>query len=239
MKDVLDNQKDQQFLVEQRLTITRFHFEIRQGSINLAKKCCPESFWTDLISQGGEFGKEKFLIADLEDLEKFDASEIHPRRINAKEMLITQKMMNSNSQQHSKIVTVNEIRDTQGAKFSIENFLRNPGVLFFERRYQSWSKTQHLSSRSRERHLWPPIPMSPVEGDGASCPPSATSAFQKTTSRTNELRTASKQGATSCEATACACSWNAAPSRSFLSSLAEASSAPKASAAPSSFAHRG
>ena len=31
------------------------------------------------------------LIADLEDLEKFDASEIYPRRINAKEVLISQK----------------------------------------------------------------------------------------------------------------------------------------------------
>ena len=31
------------------------------------------------------------MIADLEDLEKLDASEIHPRRINAKEVLIRQK----------------------------------------------------------------------------------------------------------------------------------------------------
>ena len=31
------------------------------------------------------------LIADLEDLEKLDASEIYPRRINAKEALISKK----------------------------------------------------------------------------------------------------------------------------------------------------
>ena len=31
------------------------------------------------------------LIADLEDLEKLDASNIYPRRINAKEVLIRQK----------------------------------------------------------------------------------------------------------------------------------------------------
>ena len=35
----------------------------------------------------GEFGKE-ILIAVLKDLEKLDASEIYPRRINAKEKLI-------------------------------------------------------------------------------------------------------------------------------------------------------
>ena len=31
------------------------------------------------------------MIADLEDLEKLDASEIYPRVINAKEVLISQK----------------------------------------------------------------------------------------------------------------------------------------------------
>ena len=36
--------------------------------------------------------KGDILTADLEDLEKLDASEIYPRRINAKEVLIRQKM---------------------------------------------------------------------------------------------------------------------------------------------------
>ena len=31
------------------------------------------------------------LIADIEELENLDASEIHPRRLNAKEVLITQR----------------------------------------------------------------------------------------------------------------------------------------------------
>ena len=35
--------------------------------------------------------KGDILIADLEDLEKLDASDIYPRRINAKEVLIRQK----------------------------------------------------------------------------------------------------------------------------------------------------
>ena len=44
--------------------------------------------WTD---QGGKFGEEIFLIANLEDLEKLDASDLYLRRINAKEVLIRQK----------------------------------------------------------------------------------------------------------------------------------------------------
>ena len=35
--------------------------------------------------------KRDILTADLEDLEKLDASEIYPRRINAKELLISQE----------------------------------------------------------------------------------------------------------------------------------------------------
>ena len=38
----------------------------------------------------GEIWKGDTLVADMEDLEKFDASEIYPRRINAKEILIRQ-----------------------------------------------------------------------------------------------------------------------------------------------------
>ena len=46
-----------------------------------------------------EFGKEIFWLRILEDLEKLDASEIYPRRINAKEVLISQKKeMNQYSQ---------------------------------------------------------------------------------------------------------------------------------------------
>ena len=35
--------------------------------------------------------EEDILIADFEELGKYDASEIYPRRLNAKEVLITQK----------------------------------------------------------------------------------------------------------------------------------------------------
>ena len=39
----------------------------------------------------GRIWKVKILIADIEELENMDASEIHPRGIDAKEVLISQK----------------------------------------------------------------------------------------------------------------------------------------------------
>ena len=45
----------------------------------------------ELSSSAGGFWKGDILISDLEDLGKLDASEIHPLRINAKEVLIPQK----------------------------------------------------------------------------------------------------------------------------------------------------
>ena len=40
---------------------------------------------------GVEFWDENVLVAEIEELEKLDASETYPRRLNAKEVLITQK----------------------------------------------------------------------------------------------------------------------------------------------------
>ena len=45
--------------------------------------------WTGFVRGG--IWDEDILIAEIEDLEKLDASEICPRRPNAKEVLITQK----------------------------------------------------------------------------------------------------------------------------------------------------
>ena len=54
------------------------------------KKALPGIFLGyELIA--GEIWKGDILIADLEELEKLDASEIYPRRIKAKEVLVTQK----------------------------------------------------------------------------------------------------------------------------------------------------
>ena len=57
---------------------------------SIGKKVLPGIFLGyELIAVG--IWKGDILIADLEDLEKLDASEIYPRRIKAKEVLISQK----------------------------------------------------------------------------------------------------------------------------------------------------
>ena len=50
-----------------------------------------ESFTRNLSRLCFDRGKGDILIADIEELEKLDASEIYPRRLNAKEVLITHK----------------------------------------------------------------------------------------------------------------------------------------------------
>ena len=61
-------------------------------------KVLPGIFLGCALIAGG-ICKGDILIADIEELEKTDASDMYPRRINAKEMLIRQKkMMNSSSQ---------------------------------------------------------------------------------------------------------------------------------------------
>ena len=54
------------------------------------KKVLPGIFLGYELTAGRNW-KGDILVADLEDLEKFDASEIYPRRINAKDVLITHK----------------------------------------------------------------------------------------------------------------------------------------------------
>ena len=49
-----------------------------------------ESFW-DMLCVAGGIGEEDILTAEIEELEKLDASEIILRQLNAKEFLITQK----------------------------------------------------------------------------------------------------------------------------------------------------
>ena len=49
-----------------------------------------ESFW-DMLCSRVRIWEKDFLIAEIEELKKLDASETYPRRLNAKEVLITQK----------------------------------------------------------------------------------------------------------------------------------------------------
>ena len=47
------------------------------------------NLFKDMLCSGwrGEFWEEDILIAEIEESEKLDASEIYPRRLNAKEVL--------------------------------------------------------------------------------------------------------------------------------------------------------
>ena len=83
VKDDSENQsKDQQFLLEQWLNIILLHQKIWQESITR------NLLGYELIAGG--IWKGDVLIADLEDLEKLDASDFSPRRVNAKEVFIDQ-----------------------------------------------------------------------------------------------------------------------------------------------------
>ena len=55
-------------------------------STNLERKSYLE-FSSDMLCSRGEFGKEIFLVADIEELDHLDASEIQVRRHNAKEKI--------------------------------------------------------------------------------------------------------------------------------------------------------
>ena len=55
------------------------------------KKCLPGFFFPGHALIAGGIWKGDFLIVDIQELENLDASKINPRRLNAKEVLITQR----------------------------------------------------------------------------------------------------------------------------------------------------
>ena len=86
-KDVLDNLfKDQSFCLVHWLSITLFLRRISQESINLERTSYLECS-SDMLCTRGGIWKGDVLIADLEELETMDASEIYPIRLNAKEVI--------------------------------------------------------------------------------------------------------------------------------------------------------
>ena len=87
MKNVLvHHSKDQSFRLVQWLSITLFLRKTSQESINLEKKVLPGLFLGYALYAGGIW-KGDVLIADLEELETMDASEIFSKRLNAKEVI--------------------------------------------------------------------------------------------------------------------------------------------------------
>ena len=89
-KDVLGNQlKDRSFRLVRLLSITLSLRKTNQESINLERKsyldCSSDTFCTR-----GEFGRVT-LVADIEELETMDASEIYSNRLNAKEVIFSKE----------------------------------------------------------------------------------------------------------------------------------------------------
>ena len=76
------------------------------------KKVLPGIF-VDYELMAGGIWKGGILVADMEDLEMFDASDSYPRRINAKEILIRHKMMNPYS--HLQMVQQNYQEETKNS----------------------------------------------------------------------------------------------------------------------------
>ena len=75
------------------INITLVLRKTSQGAINLVRKCYLEyALYAERIWKGD------ILVADVEELENLDASEIHARRLNAKEVITLKIVRNSFSQ---------------------------------------------------------------------------------------------------------------------------------------------
>ena len=91
MKDVLGSHlKDLLFLLVHLLSITLQLRRISPESINLERKFYLDCSSDTLLYAGGIW-KGDVLVADLEELETMDASEIYSKRFNAKEVIFPQK----------------------------------------------------------------------------------------------------------------------------------------------------
>ena len=88
MKDVFGNHlKDRLFRLVHWLSITLKLRRTSQESINLERKVLPGLFLGYALYAGGGIWKGDILVADIEELETIDASEIYPKRLNAKEVI--------------------------------------------------------------------------------------------------------------------------------------------------------
>ena len=87
MKDVLGNHlRDRSFHSVHWLSITLLLRRISQESINLERKSYLDCS-LDTLCYAGRIWKGDILVADLEELETMDASEICSKRLNAKEVI--------------------------------------------------------------------------------------------------------------------------------------------------------
>ena len=89
--------KARSFRLAQWLNIIRFLHETSKGSINLVVKFYP-TYSSDMHCSRREFGKETFWLRTFGELGTLDASAIHARRLNAKELISPKVLKFSYSQ---------------------------------------------------------------------------------------------------------------------------------------------
>ena len=88
---------EQSFCLVHWLSITLFLRRISQESINLERKSYLDCSSDTLCTRGGIW-KGDIMVADIEELETMDASEIYSKRLNAKEVMLLKQMENSDFQ---------------------------------------------------------------------------------------------------------------------------------------------
>ena len=86
--------KDQSFRLVHWLSITLYLRRTSQESINLERKSYLDCS-LDMLGTRGGIWKGDVLVADIEELETMDASEIYSKRLSAKEVIFPEEMQNS------------------------------------------------------------------------------------------------------------------------------------------------
>ena len=111
MRDVLGNHlKDLLFHLVHWLSITLQLRRTSQESINLKRKSYLDCFLGYVLYAGGK-KKGDVLVADLEELETMDASEIYSKRLNAKEVIFPNKENLFSQSQMDESKPLEEIRN--------------------------------------------------------------------------------------------------------------------------------
>ena len=111
LKDVLDNHlKDQSFRLVHWVEYHSITAKDQSRIHQFGKKVLPGLFLGYVLYVGG-ICKGDIMVADVEELETMDASEIYSKRLNAKEVIFPPKMENSYFQSQMDEKLLEEIRN--------------------------------------------------------------------------------------------------------------------------------
>ena len=115
------------------LSITLSLRRTSQESINFGKKVLPGLFLGHAL-YAGRIWKGDIMVADIEQLETMDASEIYSKKLNAKEMMFHPKMENSYFQsQMDESNPLEEIRNWEHPPwYGIDQFKERVTLTFLE-----------------------------------------------------------------------------------------------------------